>query len=425
MDKVVLAAVWLFVFAIPLEDVMIIPGVGALGRVAGLLAFLAGVMGTIALQKPIRLHLVNWLMLLFVLWGGMSIAWSFDPENTLFRIWTYLQLLVMTWLVFQWASTEQDLQALFKAYVLGAYLSAFSTIGEYLAAGGAGTGRYAVQGFNPNNLAVILVLGIPLAWYVFQHAKPNTAWLYGLYPIVAATAVLLTASRNGLIALSISSLFLLLTLPRQSSRARWLLPVLGVVAVWLFLNFVPSASIERLSTTASEFAGGNVRFDIWRTGLELFVAHPLLGIGAGTFKVGIEQVFGIAIAPHNVYLAVLVEGGLVGFLLFVSILWVVVICAWNLVGQARLLWLNMVLVWGVSAGALNWEWRKQTWLLFILVAAHAACTSRFSAKESPKSGPETNDAIEIPFRLGPRPFFAPSQLSGPLQEPGRTVPENQ
>jgi len=60
---------------------------------------------------------------------------------------------------------------------------------------------------------------------------------------------------------------------------------------------------------------------IWQKSLEIFKSYPFIGIGPGTFhdyflpypKWGVPQ-------PHNVYLAFLVQTGLVGFIGFIWLL---------------------------------------------------------------------------------------------------------
>ena len=75
---------------------------------------------------------------------------------------------------------------------------------------------------------------------------------------------------------------------------------------------------------------------------------------------------------HNSFLSVLVELGLVGFLLFALILTVVVIQAWNQPKWERRFWLTMLIVWTIGASTLTWEHRKTTWLFWGLLVASAA-----------------------------------------------------
>ena len=341
----------------------------------GALAFLAGVAAVMVLRKGIRLHLLHWLMFCFVLWGGVSYYWSIDQEHTLERLWTYLQLLIMVWLVYQWVDEAKALKSLLGAYVLGAYVSVFSTVVSYFGGEAAHWHRYSASGFNPNDIAIILAQGIPMAWYLFQ-AKwgGRLKWAFFIYPFLAPIAVALTGSRSGLIATLAALLFVLWTAPGLPIRTKLACLVAGVGATWTGISFVPVYSWGRLATTGTElFHGGwNYRLSIWEAGVRSFAKNPVLGVGAGAFRAAVEPFLGTGSASHNVYLAVLVEQGLVGFVLFALILAAAVQSSLQLPTLERRMWLVLLGTWGVSAFAHPWEWRKQTWILFALVVAHAA-----------------------------------------------------
>src|SRR5439155_24044835 len=65
---------------------------------------------------------------LFVLWAGVSSFWSIDPEATRTRVITYLQLVVLVWLIWEMAWSSARQRALFQAYVVGASVAALVTI---------------------------------------------------------------------------------------------------------------------------------------------------------------------------------------------------------------------------------------------------------------------------------------------------------
>ncbi len=75
---------------------------------------------------------------------------------------------------------------------------------------------------------------------------------------------------------------------------------------------------------------------------------------------------------HNTYLSVLVEEGLVGFVLFAAILWIVFRTAWRQPKWERRFWLTVLAVWAIGASTLTWEHRKTTWLFMTLIIAAGA-----------------------------------------------------
>ena len=88
--------------------------------------------------------------------------------------------------------------------------------------------------------------------------------------------------------------------------------------------------------------GGTGRVDIWTVGWRMVEAHPVEGVGAGNFTTAsihyllepgaILRADFIVDQPkvaHNTYLQVLAELGLVGFLLFMTILLFSLVCAFK------------------------------------------------------------------------------------------------
>ena len=77
----------------------------------------------------------------------------------------------------------------------------------------------------------------------------------------------------------------------------------------------------------------------------------------------------VELVAHNTFISVLVEEGLIGFVLFVLILAGLWQGASTLRTPEKRLWMIVLLVWTVGVMELTWEYRKPTWLLFGLLAA--------------------------------------------------------
>jgi O-antigen ligase len=94
-------------------------------------------------------------------------------------------------------------------------------------------------------------------------------------------------------------------------------------------------------------ASYSMRLELWRSAWALFLQHPFLGSGLGTFKeaylsAGFDLGTGSFFA-HNLFLQLLAETGLVGTILFVLALWSVV---------RRFKWPALWEGWGVLGGSL-------------------------------------------------------------------------
>jgi O-antigen ligase len=234
-----------------------------------------------------------------------------------------------------------------------------------------GDGRFTGPGFDPNDLAVTLSLGIPIAWYLAFTSR-RTIWANRLYIPCALAAVLLTASRSGLLTLAVSMVFPLISVRQLSKRGRWAVTLVCVLCVGSILYVIGDVSVQRLSTTIEQLTGGdmNGRVDIWRQGLEVFWRNPVLGAGGGSFGTAVVGKSGAHVAAHNTFLGVLVEHGIVGLLLFVLIIGSIVRRIWGGSPLERRFWIVMLLAWGVALSSLSWENRELTWLLWGLCTLH-------------------------------------------------------
>lgn len=375
------AVAWFLVFSVPWANMVLLPGIGTISRFVGLLTLAVG-MFVVMYYRTIRFHPAHVLMLVFGIWLGVTYFWSVDPEQSYIALKSYLQFIIIVWIIYQIATRESEIIALLSAYVLGACVAAAGTVVSYLAGGGEISTRFAAEGYNPNDLAYILTLAIPMAWYLAaRERKPLVTWLYRLYPFLGLYAVLLTGSRGGsVVAVAIILFQGLLTFPNLTWRLKLTVPLLAVGLLAYLISFVPMESVTRILSLGAELTGGdlNARTGIWSAGLEvlgnasLWGAGALFGVGAGAFKAAVAPYFGVEVAPHNVYLSILVEAGAVGFILFAAILLLVMWQAARLPRDERLLWLSVLLVWLIAAFVANWEWRKETWLLFGLLVTHAS-----------------------------------------------------
>ncbi len=110
--------------------------------------------------------------------------------------------------------------------------------------------------------------------------------------------------------------------------------VYAVVGLLLAPVIIPTSVTERARTLYAEdndeyvLTAPNSRLEIWKASTPLIAQYGLFGAGYGMFEEKLEPIFGDARDAHNMYLQVLVELGIPGFVafawLFVSIIMVVV-----------------------------------------------------------------------------------------------------
>lgn len=153
---------------------------------------------------------------------------------------------------------------------------------------------------DPNDLAMILVLGMVLGGYALAGARSRfaaPAWLalegffgYGLY---------LTRSRGGLLALAVAVFMLIQTRFGWRKAIVWGAP--GVLAMFVLVG-------GRQSDIGGAIGGdtGQSRIQLWSMGLAEYRNAPFFGIGYGAYAETIGQV------AHNSFLHAFVELGFLG-----------------------------------------------------------------------------------------------------------------
>ena len=384
MDKLATLSIWVLIFTIPWQDMLMLPGIGTVSRFVGILVIAISAFATLYVQYA-RVHLLNLAMFVFWAWGTTTYLWSVDPEGTQIAIVSYFQIMVMMWLIFQWTTRPEDISRFLSAYVLGCYVSVGATLFAYIYNVESAYHRFAAAGFDPNDLAVIMSLGIPMAGYLAVVGRSDRlVWLYRAYPLLALVVVFLTGSRTGFLVAILGCSYMLWTYRALSLQNKIIFPVSGLIALLLLLPYIPVESLERIHTIGSSVSSGdlNYRTRIWAGAMEALGDASygglsiLWGVGWDGFPTVITPYLGVPFVSHNAYLSILIEVGLVGFVLFMLIIAMVLRYVLQMPGRERGLWLVLLSMWAIAAMVLNWEFRKETWFLFALAVAHANAVTK-------------------------------------------------
>jgi O-antigen ligase len=376
IERVAWMLLCVFIFTIPWEKSVWVPGIGTAARLSGVLAFAAGVAAAIRHRANLRRpNLVLVVALLFTVWSAATWFWSLDRPATAARAATFAQLLAMAWLVWESCRTEDEQRQLLHAYVAGAVLASAATIVRYAQGVQTYWRRYAASGFDPNDLGLTIALAVPMALYLTRNRAGVSPWLYRGAIAMIGVAVLLTASRTALVVTLVAFMFVPLTW-RESDAAQKLSAAVLFTALLLGAGwFAPAAARERIATLPREISRGTLhnRTTIWKAGLKAVKQHPIVGVGSGAYAdavrpwIGVPSRAGHEYVAHNTFLSVLVETGLVGFGLFGLLLALLAVFVWMQQSAESALWGTTLAVWGIGAATLTWEHRKPTWLLFALI----------------------------------------------------------
>ena len=369
LERAAWALLCLLVFSLPMEKGIQFAHLGTISRVLGQAAFLVGAAAVVRRRNLRKPNAALPLAAVFVLWGGLSWGWSVARPETLTRFITMAQLVGMAWLIWELCRTGAAQIRLIQAFVAGAAVSSAWTIMRAALNRQTNYRRYATTGFDPNDLGITLAIALTFALYLSTRVRGLAVWVVRLATVPIVAAILLTASRAALVAALMNFVFVVLAWrhttvsQRLSSLTLLLLLIAGTV------RLAPAATRARLATLPNEATEGTLhdRTRIWKAGLRLFKQHPVLGIGLGAYPKAAYPVLRIHYNAHNTFLSVLVETGMIGFVLWGLLLATLIWFAGLLAASERAMWFTALAVWGVAVLTVTWEHRKPTWLIFALI----------------------------------------------------------
>ncbi len=366
---------------------------GSINRLIGGFTILLWLLAAVSSGRFRRLRLFHFLAITFALWSTISVWWSVVPDDTPFplNVPQGAALTVLLWDIYR---TRNRVEAAMQAFLLGGYVSIVTTTFNFLHGDQARhwEKRFAGSGFDPNDIALLLAIGIPLAAYLTA-GKTGPLFLRllnFLYPVGAGLVIILTGSRGALIAAVPAYLFYLASVTRMGRVWRFAVCAVLLGAVVGATQLDLSEPLERLGTVTNSASDDHLsgRADLWHAGWIVYGEHPLLGIGGGAFGEATKPLAGLGqpLIAHNTYLSVLTELGPFGFLVFVAMLVTVVQSALRQPRAMCLASLAALLVWAIGVFALSWEFRSQTWFVFGLIVAADHCTETVSEEEREAAG---------------------------------------
>jgi putative inorganic carbon (HCO3(-)) transporter len=378
------AAYWLtlcVVFTLPWENAVNVPGVGAVSRMVGLFAggaWLLSVIATRSIRRPAPPYVVACLL---VGWNWLSVLWSINPEVSIGRSATFLQLLLMAYILWDTARTAPDVRRVLQAYVLGAWVAVISLIENYIVYGAAQyQNRFTIGTFQADDLGMVLALALPAAWYLAT--TPYTGAFARVLRVLnllggpaAVIGIVFSATRAAMVAIIPAVIFIVASVARLPRRQR-IMTIGGFVAGLLaLLPLVPPGTIHRLTSTSTDRSQGDFdgRKELWAQAYRTFQEHPFTGVGTGAFRE--ESSWKVA---HDVWLRMAAELGLVGFTLFALLIVTGFGYAWRQYGAQRGFALATLASLLVGATFYNLEAKKAMWLfvLFPVLAASALQAKR-------------------------------------------------
>jgi O-antigen ligase len=404
-------AYWLamaFVFSVPWENAVHLGGLGRGSKFLGLaLAFVWA--GSVLLRRRLRdPDGFQKAYFLLVAWSGLTFYWSIDAGASTSGFLTYAQLLLMVYIIWDLCETETAIETALQAYVLGAYIASFSIVLEFLSAPDARFPeheRLRGLGTEVDGIALIVAIAVPAAWYLaasptHQQGSPGRRFLNFAYVPVGLFAVVITGTRGATLALLPAAIFIFWSL--RHARPSHRLAALGtlVAAILVLVVYAPRGPLARIqtATTATELGSeGSAlsgRWGIWVESSHAFLDRPVFGAGLDAHRAavsgGLDEIRTFRITEkeaHNTYISVLVETGIVGFVIFATMIVIVIKRIRRLSGWRAWYWSAQVSVLAIGAMSLSLEESKSIWIFLSLCVATSAVAGSRAAAPAPIDAP--------------------------------------
>lgn len=264
-------------------------------------------------------------------WLAASVLWAGDTSVALSQLWKYGISVAIFLAVAIFIDGKSLARLIAWAFVAGAFVTGLSALLGF--SGGPvnslpSEGRLQGGAGDPNVLAAAAIAGVALAAGLLKGIRrpaPRLALMASI--VVFALTAAGTGSRGGTIA-AVAAVAAALVVMRGERRA-----VIGLTGAFLLAALawltLSAGSLHRLTSFGDR---GDGRNDLWRIGWEMFAHHPLQGVGLENFIPAapeyvlhpgalnfIHLITEKPVVVHNTYLQFLAETGVIGLLLFATL----------------------------------------------------------------------------------------------------------
>jgi O-antigen ligase len=299
-----------------------------------------------------KLRSADYAVLAFVIVATLSLFFAerLDVASNEWRVLVVESVILYLLLRGMWLQ-EGEMWTILDAYILGGVVVAviglwqYST-GQNLITSEGGLMRLRSVYGSPNNVALFLGRMVPIlvAFMLMGSGRRRLAYSLALLPI--GLAMIFSFSKGALFLGLPTSLLIIMILWRKSRSGRlwpWLLGfgLAGVVGLVIALQIPQLAG--RLNPQG---ATGFFRMNLWRSSLNMFLDHPIFGVGLDNFLYEYRGRYIMDAAwqepnlnhPHNIFLDFATRLGLAGLLAGAWMFWSYLRVTIMLPGRVNSLW---------------------------------------------------------------------------------------
>jgi O-antigen ligase len=375
-----------FVFSIPFEMADINPsGLLTIAKLIGyLLVPLAFLQPSLCFKRPPKpvWYFAAYLAVCMVRGVLLMAGDTVDPDfSRLFviRLLSRVQMLGLFWIAYNLFHQEQVVKGTLVALSLSTILIVLLQFGGLAGETAGQHGRVTAFDANPNSVATVLSLGF-LAVFGLAYGREKTEWkshlLFWTTSGIVAAAIVRTGARGAAAALALS--FGVLLFKKGDIAKKFKMGVLGLmgISVLTVISYQLPAVRNRWEATLLQGTLAK-REQIFPAAFNMFLESPLLGWGVINHYLELGARFGRPqLDPHNMYLYLLTEVGLIGSIPFLVGVTICLLAAWrsrfNIQGVTPLMMMSFLLISNLNG---SYQDKKLFWLVLAYGLASASYTA--------------------------------------------------
>lgn len=312
-----------------------------LNHLVTLIALVSWLLDTITQRRRIVWTSTALLMLGFLMWGIVTLAWAPELDRGMEKLGQYVfRLILYLLLIANEINTKRTLDGLMRILVLSGWLLVLAGIGMVLFQGYDPGTRLEVLGMDENEFGIRILVTMPgVLWQVTQASRRQKTLrmvLSVVFLLLALVLVALSGSRGTAICWLATLLAFWFWKPtRPWGKLGLLILIVAVIST----PFIFSIVVHRFAEAGAGSLGG--RLVIWRASWSLIRDHPWGGVGIGNAayilpsylnRIASRWRYQQRASSHNAVLQIWGETGAPGILLYTSVL---VSAVWLFVQQYR------------------------------------------------------------------------------------------
>lgn len=298
--------------------------------------------GLITKKLSFEKNILYFPIAIFVGWMLLSLVWALNFYMGLRDLLLTFNGVIVFFLTINIVKDEKTLNIVLKVWVITGLLCALMGMVELI--------TITIPNAKELPTGTIEHWGDRVRLSGFRENPHRFGFLLNVCLMITLTQLIISKSRKYTIFLIFCVFNLFAVLTNIMSRSTWVGCIVGIaccsfyskrlakislisalVIVVLFLGLIPEtlqhAVIERFKGVLDpmethSFAG---RSSVWEAGIKMFMDNPLIGVGIGSFPL-LSDAYGSVFldAAHNVYIHLLSSYGLIGFTIFLFLLFTIV-----------------------------------------------------------------------------------------------------